>query len=98
MTVTDPVKMPFSLQDPFNFNVEISVSWCGCRYHDPAGFRPRMVQETLGSPAMFGRSNQSMLLVCQYVESLVDLLLALAPRSSVSSQLHQPANDEDTYD
>ena len=90
--------MPFSLQYPFNFNAEISVSSENCRYQDLAGFRPRMVQETLGSPAMFGGLDQSLLLVSQYVETLVDLLLALAPRNSVSSQLHQPANDGDTYD
>lgn len=45
--------MPFSFQDPFNFNVEISVSWCGCRYHDPAGFMPRVKRNLSGSPARF---------------------------------------------
>lgn len=46
--------MPFFLQDPFNFNIEISVSWCGCRYHDPAGFMPRTASKSPGSPALIG--------------------------------------------
>lgn len=45
--------MPFFLQDPFNFNIEISVSWCGCRYHDPAGFMPRTLLEVPGAPPIF---------------------------------------------
>ena len=28
---TNPVTMPFFRQDPFNFNVEISVRWDACR-------------------------------------------------------------------
>ncbi len=39
---TNTVTIPFFLQNPFNFNVEISVSWGSCRYQDPAGFRPRV--------------------------------------------------------
>lgn len=39
---TDPVTKPLFLQDPFNFNAEISVRWGTCRYHDVAGFRPRI--------------------------------------------------------
>lgn len=46
--------MPFFLQDPFNFNIEISVSWCGCRYHDPAGFMPRTLKIAPGAPALLG--------------------------------------------
>ena len=42
--------MPFSLQDPFDFNVEISVSWEACRYHDVAGFRPRVQENLSGAP------------------------------------------------
>jgi hypothetical protein len=53
MTVTHPVRMHFSLQDPFNFNVEISVSWYGCRYHDPAGFMPRVRGKASGAPPLF---------------------------------------------
>ena len=52
MTVTDPVRMAFSLQDPFNFNVEFSVSWCDCRYHDPAGFMPRVAKIFSGAPGI----------------------------------------------
>jgi hypothetical protein len=48
---TSTVTMTFFLQDPFNFNVEISVSWEACRYHDVAGFRPRMGIKSPGSPA-----------------------------------------------
>jgi hypothetical protein len=51
VTFTDAVTMPFFLQDPFNFNVEISVSSSACRYQDPAGFRPRVHKECSGSPA-----------------------------------------------
>ena len=49
--ITDTVTMPLFLQDPFNFNVEISVSWGICRYHDVAGFRPRDFNKSSGSPA-----------------------------------------------
>lgn len=49
--VTSTVTMPFFLQDPFNFNVEISVSSEACRYQDVAGFRPRIVLNPSGAPA-----------------------------------------------
>lgn len=49
-TFTVAVTMPFSLQYPFNFNVEISVSWGNCRYQDLAGFRPRTNVFLPGSP------------------------------------------------
>lgn len=42
--------MSFFLQDPFNFNIEISVSWGGCRYRDPAGFMPRGEAKCPGAP------------------------------------------------
>ena len=44
--------MPFSLQYPFNFNVEISVSSGTCRYQDLAGFLPRTFAYAPGSPAI----------------------------------------------
>ena len=52
---TNTVTMPLFRQDPFNFNVEISVSRGICRYHDVAGFRPRVLQIAPGSPAAFWR-------------------------------------------
>ena len=54
LTFTVAVTIPFIRQDPFNFNVEISVSCNLCRYQDPAGFRPRVLVNTSGSPATFG--------------------------------------------
>jgi len=51
---TNTVTMSLFLQDPFNFNVEISVSRGICRYHDVAGFRPRAVRNLSGAPAGFG--------------------------------------------
>lgn len=53
LTFTVAVTMPFSLQYPFNFNVEISVSSWNCRYQDLAGFRPRAYRRTSGSPPAF---------------------------------------------
>lgn len=50
-TFTVAVTMLFSLQHPFNFNVEISVSSRSCRYQDLAGFRPRMEPKSSGAPA-----------------------------------------------
>ncbi|WP_327179232.1 KTSC domain-containing protein [Pseudomonas ogarae] len=53
LTFTVAVTMPFSLQYPFNFNVEISVSSGNCRYQDLAGFLPRVLKIAPGSPAIF---------------------------------------------
>ncbi len=53
LTFTVAVTIPFFRQDPFNFNVEISVSCNLCRYQDPAGFLPRGHGECSGSPATF---------------------------------------------
>ena len=54
LTFTVAVTIPFFRQDPFNFNVEISVSCNLCRYQDPAGFLPRVQRNLPGSPAQFG--------------------------------------------
>lgn len=53
LTFNVAVTIPFFRQDPFNFNVEISVSCNLCRYQDPAGFRPRTIVKVSGSPASF---------------------------------------------
>lgn len=39
--------------------IEISVSWCGCRYHDPAGFMPRVSSISSGAPGFFAVDRQS---------------------------------------
>ncbi|BBP66932.1 hypothetical protein PHLH5_44730 [Pseudomonas sp. Cab53] len=53
LTFIVAVTIPFFRQDPFNFNVEISVSCNLCRYLDLAGFRPRTERNASGSPAAF---------------------------------------------
>lgn len=59
LTFTVAVTMPFSLQNPFNFNVEISVSSGNCRYHDLAGFRPRVYSISPGAPGYFSIARRS---------------------------------------
>lgn len=54
VTIADTVTMPLFLQDPFNFSIEISVSWSTSHYQNPAGFRPRAVRNLSGAPAGFG--------------------------------------------
>ncbi|NWD08951.1 hypothetical protein [Pseudomonas gingeri] len=56
LTFTVAVTIPFFRQDPFNFNVEISVSCNLYCYQDPAGFRPRTHLNLSGSPAHFSDS------------------------------------------
>lgn len=51
LTFTVAVTIPRFRQDPFNFNVEISVRCNLCRYQDPAGFLPRAEEKSSGSPA-----------------------------------------------
>ena len=55
LTFTVAVTIPFIRQDPFNFNVEISVSCNLCRYQDPAGFRPRAEENAQGPQQFFDR-------------------------------------------